>query len=135
MNVLLDTNTVLDVLLERSPWHHDADQIWQAGDAGQITGYLTATSFTNIYYIARRVVHIARAQAAIGLCLATFAVAPVDRETLLRAAELPGNDFEDNVQIACAVIAGLDAIVTRDPKGFAGSPVLVLTPAELLARL
>jgi hypothetical protein len=48
---------------------------------------------------------------------------------------LPGNDFEDNVQIACAVIAGLDAIVTRDPKGFAGSPVLVLTPAELLARL
>jgi hypothetical protein len=32
-------------------------------------------------------------------------------------------------------IADLDAIVTRDPKGFAGSPVPVLSPAELLAQL
>ena len=42
-----------------------------------------------------------------------------------------GIDFEDNLQIACAVEATLDAIVTRNPKDFAGSPVPVLTPAEL----
>jgi len=30
-------------------------------------------------------------------------------------------------------IVPLDAIVTRNPKDFAGSPVPVLTPAELLA--
>jgi hypothetical protein len=47
----------------------------------------------------------------------------------------PGSDFEDNLQIACAVKAGLDAIVTRNPKDFADSPVPVLTPAELLALL
>jgi hypothetical protein len=29
----------------------------------------------------------------------------------------------------------LDTIVTRNPKDFAGSPIVVLTPAELLARL
>jgi hypothetical protein len=29
----------------------------------------------------------------------------------------------------------LDAIVTRNPKDFAGCPVPVLTPAELLALL
>ena len=32
---------------------------------------------------------------------------------------------------ACAVEATLDAIVTRNPKDFGGSPVLILTPAEL----
>jgi len=42
---------------------------------------------------------------------------------------------EDNLHIACAVEARLDAILTRNPKDFAGSPVLFLTPAELLARL
>jgi len=51
------------------------------------------------------------------------------------ATTLPGSDFEDNLQIACAVEARLDAIVTRNPKDFAGSPVPVLTPAELLALL
>jgi hypothetical protein len=33
------------------------------------------------------------------------------------------------------VEAGLDAIVTRDPKGFVGSPIPVLSPDELLDRL
>jgi len=42
---------------------------------------------------------------------------------------------EDNLHIACAVEARLEAIVTRNPKDFAGSPVPVLTPAELLALL
>ena len=47
----------------------------------------------------------------------------------------PGSDFEDNLQIACEVEATLDAIVTRNPKDFVRSPVLILTPAELLALL
>jgi predicted nucleic acid-binding protein len=51
------------------------------------------------------------------------------------ATTLPGSDFEDNLQIACAVEAKLDAIVTRNPKDFADSPVPVLTPTELLALL
>jgi len=48
---------------------------------------------------------------------------------------MAGSDLEDNVSMACALAAGLDAIVTRDPKGFAGSPIPVLSPTELLARL
>lgn len=62
-------------------------------------------------------------------------VVPVDVSSLRLAAVGPGNDFEDNLQVASAVEAKLDSIVTRDPRGFAGSPVPILTPAELLARL
>jgi hypothetical protein len=62
-------------------------------------------------------------------------IVPVDRTALEMATTLPGSDFEDNLQIACAVQACLDAIVTRNPQDFAGSPVPVLTPAELLALL
>ena len=51
------------------------------------------------------------------------------------ATTLIGSDFEDNLHVACAVQARLDAIVTRNRKDFAGSPVPVLTPAELLALL
>jgi len=54
---------------------------------------------------------------------------------LERADAMAGSDLEDNLSLACALSARLDVIVTRDPSGFAGSPILVLTPAELLAKL
>lgn len=44
-------------------------------------------------------------------------------------------DFEDDLQIACAVAAGLDVIVSRDRAGFVHSPIPVLSPAELLEGL
>jgi predicted nucleic acid-binding protein len=133
--VLLDINVVLDVFLARDPWLADSSAAVQAGLDGKLTLHLSAASLPTIFYLVRRNADLARALAVVKECLRTFAVVPVDRRTLELAATLPGSDFEDNLQIACASLAGLDAIVTRDPGGFAGSAVAVMTPAELLARL
>jgi predicted nucleic acid-binding protein len=135
MNVLIDANILLDVLLDRAPWANDSSAIWQACDDGRITGYIPASTLTDIFYIARRIIDTATARVAVGLCLATFAICPVDRPTLERAASLLGNDFEDNVVIACAIIAKLEVIVTRNSGDFAASPVPVLTPAALLTQI
>jgi hypothetical protein len=67
--------------------------------------------------------------------LSAFEISTVDRQTLEQATALPGNDFEDNVQIACALIDGLDAIVTRNPGDFAAATIPVLTAAELLLQI
>ncbi len=135
MRVLLDTNILLDVLLDRAPFVADASAIWAACDAGTLIACIPASTLTDIFYIARRASDIATARIAIGLCLAAFQILPVDRQTLEQATTLPGDDFEDNVQIACATIAGLDAIVTRNGADYAGAPLAVLSPAELVARL
>jgi len=134
MRVLIDTNIVLDVLLDRAPWADAASQIWDACDSGRLAGYLPASALTDIFYIARRATNISTAQVAVGLCLATFALCPVDRPTPEQATTLQGGDFEDNVQIACAVLGNCDAIVTRNPRDFAASPLPVRSPDELLMR-
>ena len=72
---------------------------------------------------------------AVTNCLRYLEIAPVDRSTLGVAATNPGADFEDNLQIACAVASGLDAIITRNTTDFTGSPIPILTPAELLVLL
>ena len=43
MRILLDTNVVLDVLLNREPWVAEASAIWQATDGGRVTSYLVAS--------------------------------------------------------------------------------------------
>jgi len=126
---------VLDVLLRREPWLEDAAAIWQAADDGRLTAFITATSLTDIFYVAWRLADLPRARQSVQICLDAFEIALVDRAALERAQQLSGSDFEDNVQIACAEAGALDAIVTRDAASFAASPIAVWSPADCRQRL
>jgi hypothetical protein len=75
------------------------------------------------------------ARSALRQCLDHLELLAVDREILEQAYGYATTDFEDAVQIASAARNALDAIVTRDPNGFAGSPVAIVSPTELAARL
>jgi hypothetical protein len=96
MRVLIDTNILLDVLLDRAPFVTDSSSIWAACDAGQLVGYISASALTDIFYIARRAVDLATARIAVGICLSAFEICPVDRQTLERATTLSGSDFGDH---------------------------------------
>jgi predicted nucleic acid-binding protein len=135
MKVMIDVNVALDVILERQPRLEDSRGVWDACHDTRIVGHLIATAMTNIFYIARRLIGTEKARVAVGMCLATLEIIPVGRPELEQGHVLAGTDLEDNVSMACALAAGLDAIVTRDPGGFAGSPIPVLSPAQLLALL
>ena len=130
MTVLLDLVVVLDAFLEREPWRAEADEIWDANRDGRIDAWMSAAALPTLFYVVRRQADLSRAHVAVANCLRSLEIVPVDRTTLEMATTLPGSDFEDNLQIACAVEARLDAIVTRNPKDFAGSPVLILTPCR-----
>ncbi|HEV3446105.1 MAG TPA: hypothetical protein VG099_15800, partial [Gemmataceae bacterium] len=56
-------------------------------------------------------------------------------QTRIDADALAGNDFEDNILLAAAVGAALDAIVTRNVADFSHSPLPVWEPVELLKPL
>lgn len=135
MRILFDTSIVLDVLLNRQPWVQDSSALWQASDTGRVTGYITATTATNIFYIARRQADLSTAFQAVDTCLQAFGICNVDRQSLAYARTLLGSDFEDNLQIACAVLSLLDAIVTRDPLDFKSSPIAVYAAAQILRQL
>ena len=135
MRVLLDTNVILDSILQRPPWHLDADAILQETSLGQVVCAAATLSFATVFYIARKAVGTSRARAAVAKSMAALDVLPVTKQTLLDADAMPGNDFEDNILIAAATEAAVDAIVTRNPSDFAHSPVPVWEPAELLKRL
>jgi predicted nucleic acid-binding protein len=133
--ILLDTNVVLDVLLARQPWSQDATEIWQAHRAGTVAAHVAATTLTNIFYVSRKLVGRERAWQGVHTCLNQLRIIAVDDSLLHAAAAMGGQDLEDNLQIVCAAAATLEAIVTRDPGGFAHSPIEVLTPAQFLQRL
>lgn len=135
VRALIDTNVVLDWLLDRKPWSDAAQPLWAARDAGDVVAYLPASVVTDIFYIIRRQADIPTAFTAVDRVFAAFGLFAIDGSLLQQARALPGNDFEDNVQIACAVIAQLDVIITRNPADFRFSLVPIIDPSQISAYL
>ena len=135
MNVLFDTNIVLDVLMGRQPHFEIGVDLFAALDQGRLEGAICATTVTTVHYIAARTLKARRAQALIHDLLELFSIARVDEDVLARALDLKFADFEDAVAHEAARASGVTAIVTRDAKGFARSALPVYEPRELLAAL
>ena len=136
MRVLIDTNIVLDFLLQRESFFQDAELLFQAIDVGQVVGYVTATTLTDIFYISRRHTRsVEQARQAVLETLTAMLICPIDRSVLESAFNSGLADFEDAVQIFSAVAQGLDAILTRDTQGFLSSPIPVLSIQDLLQQL
>ena len=131
MRVLIDTNVVLDFLQEREPFVENAARLFERIDAGEVEGFIAATTITNIYYIVRRAAGKSVAQDAIIQVLSDINICAVDLKVLEQALVLNFENFEDAVQYACAVASGVDAIVTRDTSGFTNAEILVVSPQDI----
>jgi len=132
--LLLDVNVVLDVLFER-PGHAASGALWKASEEGRVQGLLPAHGLTTIFYLAAKARGADFARAAVTDLLAVFHVADVTADVVRRALALGWRDFEDAVCAAAAEAARCDAIVTRDPSGFAHCPLEVLDPPTALGWL
>lgn len=135
LRVLVDTNVILDWLFERKPWMDEARPLWDARSTGAVIMYVPASTLTDIFYSGRRLTNVPMAFDGIDRTFAAFDIIPVNAQLLRAARALPGNDFEDNVQIACAQAAGLDVIVTRNTADFAHTSISAIEPPSIVNYL
>jgi len=133
--VLFDVNVVLDILLEREPHVEASAAAFAAVETGLAAGLLSAHAVATMHYLIRREMTAANARRTMSAVLRLLEVAAVDGVVVQEALELSWPDFEDAVTAAAARRARCDYIVTRDPRGFLGSPVRVLAPEAFVAML
>jgi predicted nucleic acid-binding protein len=132
MRVLIDTNILLDVFFQREPHVQASAHIWQVCEGGGCAGFVTPLTPVNIYYIAQKRIGMKKARELVRETLNIFQIAPLGMAELENAFNLSIQDYEDAVQIAGALSAGVDAIVTRNGDDFAGAPVPIYSPDEFL---
>ena len=130
---MLDTNVVLDVLQARAGFVEDAIAVFDMIERNAITGLLCATTITTLAYLAGKAVGKSQAARQIRELLILFEIAPVTRAVLDGALKSRVPDFEDAVLAEAALLAGGGAIITRNLRDFAHSPVRAHTPAQWIA--
>ncbi|MBR5913126.1 MAG: PIN domain-containing protein [Selenomonadaceae bacterium] len=133
MELLIDSNVVLDVILNREPFFDASEKVLRLGIRPNITTYVSAASVTDIYYIAYR--NLKDNDMVYSWLSRVFGFAKlvsVTPEHIYNAVNLRWRDFEDSVQYSIAKSNGMDGIVTRNMKGFKESDVKIFTPEEIL---
>jgi predicted nucleic acid-binding protein len=128
--VFLDTNVVLDVLLQNEGFWQDSIKIFRLAELGKIRACVSASSMTDIFYVARKKLTTSAARAAIEKLLNLFEIVGVDGDDLRGALTLPIGDMEDALQAWCAMKAKADALITRDAGGFSGIDVKAVAPEQ-----
>ena len=135
MRVLIDTNVILDYVLERQPFHADAENIILRVAKREFTGYVSSITPINVYYTGRKLKGKDLTIKAVRRLVRLFEVCAADKTILQKAFNANFNDYEDAVQHECAVAENLDAIVTRNTKDYKNATVKVYSPDEFLQVL
>lgn len=135
MKLLLDTNIVLDVLMDRMPFSDAATELFSMVENGAIIGYLCGTTITTTYYLVSKTLNVVQAVEEIKKLVTLFEVAPVNRHVIDSAISAKFNDFEDAVIHEAACYVGVDAIVTRNQKDFTASKIPVYSSIEMIKLL
>ena len=130
--IFVDTNVILDVLLQNEGLWQDSLKVFRSIELGQVSAYASASSMTDIFYIVRKKLTLPVARDAMEKLLDIFSIVGVDGDDLRSALSLPISDMEDALQAWCAIKAKADAFITRDPDGFVKVDIPVISPAELV---
>lgn len=130
--IFLDTNVILDYLLEREPFYYDALKLWAACEEGTVEGFVSALTVNNVHYIAHRLKSETTAMIAVRGILSVFNVVPLDKELMKLAADFHDRDYEDDIQLQSAIRSGCTHLFTRDPTHFHTKALAIVPPSSFL---
>lgn len=135
MIILVDTDVLIDMALDRGEHAPPASALLDALEQRPGIGFVAWHTVSNFYYL------VAPARGRTGtkqfvLDLTQFIrVSPTATDDLRFAAQLDMKDFEDAMQVAAAVACHADVIATRNTRDYSKSPISAETPRAVLEKL
>ena len=131
--IFIDTNVLLDLLLEREPWAKDAAVLFSMADRNEVEMLCCSLSFSTAVYLMQRFKYtrgeiVAKLSVVKSLCTITT----VNEVVLDRMLQSEFGDLEDAMQYYSALSFGAEAIITRNVSDYSTSRIPVLTPQDFV---
>ena len=136
MDILIDTNIVLDHFFTRQPYSANAGKILRLCFQQDCKGYIAAHSITNIFYILRKQFSVnERKKMLLDLCNFIDVVGIQKKQIIEALSNNEFTDFEDRLQFECAQTINAHYIISRNIADFPNSPIPVILPEDFLKRI
>jgi predicted nucleic acid-binding protein len=132
-NLFIDTDIIIDFLTDRKPYSREAAIIFTLIDQKKLKGYASSLTFSNLFYVLRKVEPQKKVIAKLDSLSKILAVLKVDDQNIRDAIESGFPDFEDSIQYFCALdCKKVEVIITRNTKDYKKSNLPVMTPGDFL---
>jgi predicted nucleic acid-binding protein len=135
-NLFLDTNVIIDVLADRKPFSESSAKLFDYAEKGKINLYISALSYSNIYYIVRKICSHKEMLSMLRDLEAMTTTLDVTKQVITDSLNTGFKDFEDSIQYNTAISnKKAEAIITRDPRDFKNDVISVFNPEEALSTI
>lgn len=133
--VFIDTNVLLDLLLERDPWSHDAAKIFSMADRKEIELLCCSLSFSTAVYLMQHFKYtrkeiVTKLSVVKSICTVTT----VNEAVIDRMLQSEFADLEDAIQYYSALEFGAETIITRNIKDYSVSQIPIITPQNFIQQ-
>ena len=135
MIILLDTDVLIDVALDRVPHSEPAAILLDWCEQHPGNAYVAWHSIANFYYLIRPNRGHGDTKSYLLDLVKFVEVAQTGTADLAVAAHLAMKDFEDAMQVAAALACNADAVATRNVRDYSKAPVRAMTPSLLITEL
>ena len=136
MEVLVDTNIILDWFLRREPFYETAKMLLNKIWFGCEISYLTVHSICDLFYIIDKKFPADEKKKLLQLLMSRNEIISESKEDILRFIENQSwTDLEGGLQMQCASDYNLDYIITRNLDDFVSSDIPAVSPQEFLSLI
>jgi predicted nucleic acid-binding protein len=133
LKVFVDSDVIIDFLIDRQPHAVSSSQLFNLGDSGLIELHTSALSINNVHYIIRRVLGTNKSKEIILELLELLEVLDVTKTDITSSLKSDISDFEDAIQHSVAIkVDEINSIVTRNIKDYKRSKISVFSPDAFL---
>lgn len=134
MEVLIDTNIILDWFLKRDQFYENSKTVLNKCWFGNIKSFITVHSLCDIYYLVGNKFPLSEKKKLIQFLLNRSEIIEEDYNSVKAFIDYDFyDDLEDCLQMQSAQNLKLNYIITRNIKDFANSTVKAITPEQFLA--
>lgn len=134
MNLLADTNIILDLLAKREPHYVFAAELFSLADKKKIKLYASSISIVNTNYILSKSLSEMRAREIHRKFRILVQILPCTEKIIDLGLNSDFKDYEDAIQYYTAMEYNIDSIISRNLKDFKGAKIPVMTSEDFLRQ-
>jgi len=112
-NIFIDSDVLIDFLIDRKPNADDAATLIDRAEKGKIIAYTSVLCLANIHYVIRKIVGEKKSREIIEELIDIIKVLSFSEKNLRNAIKSDFKDFEDAIQNSIAIESNsISAIIT-----------------------